>query len=636
MSERKSEITREVTFDLAARADGSDLIPVVISSDAVVMMQDGPEILLHTREAVDLRRAPLPIIATHGSGQVNVGLIDDLRIEGGKMRGMARFGKRPEARGYEEDVLSGVIRSVSAGYSRMHATIRRDGVLVTDRWMPSHVAMVAEPADINAGFYRSAGEPAEAFVIEQEQEAATQIAAEAAAVRDAVTTPAGIPAEPKGRQMSEAATAPAGAPPAEPKQPVGNAVEIEGARVKAITNLAKACNADDRFVRHWISTGASVETVSEELMKVVETRSQSAPTSPAMLGMERKEVENWSLFRAMRALDSGDWEKAGLELAASKAVQERTQIAPRSKHSILVPLDVLARSMQINAMRQAAARRDLTAASGPAGGYLVETENQGFVELLRNASVCYAMGATRLSGLQGNVTIPKRTAGATGYWLATESTAITESNQTFGQIAMSPKTCGAYNEISRQLMMQSSPAAEDLVMSGLALDVGTAVDLAGLNGSGAAGQPLGVIGTSGIGTTASLATLAYTQIMEFQTDVAAANALGGNLGYVTTPTVAGLGKIRVKYTSTASPLWEGRLERGLIDGYPAMSSNQMPAGNILYGDWSQLVIGEWGVLEIAVNQQANFPAGIIGVRALYSVDVAVRIPGAFSLGTGAT
>jgi hypothetical protein len=130
----------------------------------------------------------------------------------------------------------------------------------------------------------------------------------------------------------------------------------------------------------------------------------------------------------------------------------------------------------------------------------------------------------------------------------------------------------------------------------------------------------------------------YADIIEFQTDVASANALNGAgaLGYVTTPTVAGLAKARVKFASTAAQLWEGRLERGTMDGYPAMSSNQVPSGDMLFGDWSQMVIAEWGVLEIAVNQQANFPAAIIGVRALYSVDVGIRIPAGFSLATGCT
>lgn len=298
---------------------------------------------------------------------------------------------------------------------------------------------------------------------------------------------------------------------------------------------------------------------------------------------------------------------------------------------MFVPMDVLRSSQKTRD------RRDLSVGTASAGGYLVDTENQGFIELLRNASVVFNMGARRLQGLQGNVTIPKQTAASTAYWLASETSTVTESTPTFGQLALSPKTCGAYNEISRQLLLQSSPDAEQLVMGDLAQVVGLGVDEAALNGSGSGGQPTGLIGTSGIGSVTGTS-IAYAGIVEFQTDVATANALtpAASPGYVTTPTVAGLLKGRVKFTSTASPMWEGRLERGMVDGYAAMSSNQMPAGDMLFGDWGQMIIGEWGILEIAVNPQANFQAAIIGVRALYTVDVGIRIPAAFSLATSVT
>lgn len=604
-----------------------------------------------SESAIDMTRlnSGAPLLNTHKRGDLSsvIGVVERAWVEkGGKAAASLRFSQRDDVKPIEQDVADRIIRNVSVGYDIHEVTeMPRDKatgyrVMRATKWSPFELSLVPVGADGRAQT-RAPDEAARNtrcavhYLTEQTRDLPVEQTSNATAVRDA-TTPAGPPAEPKGMAMSEV-IAPVGAP-AEPKQPMNvPAAELEAARVKAIQNLAQACDADDRFVRNWIASGTSIEAVSEECWNLKKERSKLAPTMP-LIGMEKKEVEQWSLFRAIRALDSGNWEAAGLELAASRAVQEKTKIAPANKNSILVPLDVLSRAMPFHAMQQAMFQRqmrDLTAASASGGGYLVSTENQGFVELLRNASVCFAMGATRLSGLQGNVTIPKRTAGATGYWLATEATAVTESNQTFGQISMSPKTCGAYNEISRQLLLQSSPSAEDLVMAGLALDVGTAVDLAGINGSGAAGQPLGVIGTSGIGGVTGTS-FDYADIIEFQTDVAAANALAGSLGYVTTPTVAGLAKARVKFSSTAAQLWEGRLERGMMDGYPAMSSNQMPAGDMLFGDWSQMVIGEWGVLEVAVNQQANFPAGIIGIRALYSVDVAIRIAAAFSLMTSAT
>jgi hypothetical protein len=57
---------------------------------------------------------------------------------------------------------------------------------------------------------------------------------------------------------------------------------------------------------------------------------------------------------------------------------------------------------------------------------------------------------------------------------------------------------------------------------------------------------------------------------------------------------------------------------------------------MVFGDWSQLVMAEWGSLAIEVNPFANFQAGLIGVRALYAMDVGVRVPGAFSVATSIT
>jgi len=259
----------------------------------------------------------------------------------------------------------------------------------------------------------------------------------------------------------------------------------------------------------------------------------------------------------------------------------------------------------------------------------------GFILLLRNRLVLLSMGARRLTGLTGNVSIPKQTVAATAFWLATEATSITESQQTFAQIALVPKTVGGYTEISRLLLLQSDPSAEGLVKSDLAAVVSLAVDVAALNGSGASGQPTGIIGTAGIGGVTGTS-LAYPGVIEFMTDTATGNALFDASGFVTTPTVAGLLKQRLKTAAIPGYVWEGKLLDGTIDGYRAMASNQMPAANMLFGDFSQVILAEWGVLEVEVNPYANFQAGIVGVRAMYSIDIGVRYPSAFSLATTIT
>jgi HK97 family phage major capsid protein len=281
--------------------------------------------------------------------------------------------------------------------------------------------------------------------------------------------------------------------------------------------------------------------------------------------------------------------------------------------------------------------RDLTAATASAGGYLVGTDNLGgsFIDMLRKNAVTARMGATFLTGLHGNITIPKMTAGGTAYWLTNEATAITEGNQTLAQISMSPKNVGAYTEVSRQLLLQANPSADAMVMNDLAKTVALAVDAAAISGTGTAGQPTGITNTAGIGSVTGTS-LAYAGVMEFQTGLLSSNVIADKPGYVTTPTVAALLMQRQRFTSTDSPLWSGNVLEGKLCDFPALSSNQMAAGTMIFGAWEHLLIGEWGYLEIATNPYANFQGGIIGIRAIQTVDVALRHAAAFSLASSIT
>lgn len=402
------------------------------------------------------------------------------------------------------------------------------------------------------------------------------------------------------------------------------AVNPERLRIKAITALARQHKIDDAQRDAWIDSGADMDVVTGKILDVIAERGAKNPQSEAKLDLSKSDLKRYSMLRAIEACASKDWSKAGFEAECSIEIAKRMGKSPDNRR-FLVPFDVLQRSVGTG-------KRDLSVTPASAGGALVETQNVDFVTLLRNRSVLYAMGARRLSGLTGNVTIPRHTAAATAFWLGSETTPATESQQTFGQIAMTPKNVAAYTEISRQLALQSSPDAESLVMADLAAVVALAVDAAGLVGTGAGGQPTGINNTAGIGAVTGT-TIGYAGMLEFQTDTATSNALFESAGYVCPPAVAALLMQRVKFASTASPLWDGNVLNGNACGFRAMSSNQLPASNLLFGAFDQVVVGEWGVLEVEVNPYANFAAGIIGVRAFYSTDIGVRYPAAFSLST---
>lgn len=626
---------RPFTFDLAARAAGDDGIPVVISTDAVVSMPDGDEILVHTAEAVDLQRAPLPIIATHARGQVNVGVVDGLRVAGGQLRGTARFGTRPEAAGYRDDVLGGVIRSVSAGYARIKSAFRIDGVLVTSRWMPSHVALVAEPADVRAGFYR---ELQALPPLQIDPPTAARRTTQEKSTMDETNAAAGTSAE--QQQQSQQPTQGGGQQQQQQRElqgtPGNQALELERARRRAIENLCRACNIADNQRDYWLNSGISVDKVSDDIVLIQRERGEKNPQAVTKLDLSAGEQRRYSITRAIAAAAGNNWSKAGFELECSREISSRMGKPPEELR-FFVPFEVQHRQLPVSdaARRALMAQRDLTVASASGGGYLVGTENVSFVEMLRNRSVAFRMGAQRLGGLRGNITVPKQTGAATWYWLSSETTAITESQQTLGQLALSPKTGGAYTEISRQLLLQSTPDAEVMVTADLGRVGGLGVDVAVLRGSGASGEPTGIVNTAGIGSVTGTS-LDFAKVLEFQTDIAAANVVPERGGYVSTPAVAALMMQRVKFSGTASPLWEGSVWDGSMCGFGAMSSNQMSAATMLFGDWSSVVVAEWGVLEIEVNPYANFAAGIIGVRAMVSIDVGLRYPTAFSYASSIT
>lgn len=416
--------------------------------------------------------------------------------------------------------------------------------------------------------------------------------------------------------------------PAAPRQGP-SAMDIEKARTRSIENLCKANKIDDNIRDHWIGTGLPVEAITEDLLKIIEERGKRNPQESSRLGLTPKETQRFSLFRAIQATNEKNWTNAGFELECSREIAKRLGRNNVETNRFFVPMEVQERQMPMPG------RRDLTAGTTTAGGFLVETKNQSFIEVLRNRTVATRMGARVLSGLDGNVTIPRQTGAATAVWMANEASTLTESQQVFAQLALSPKTVGAYTEVSRQLMLQSSPAAEGIVTADLASVCAIAYDLAVISGSGASGQPTGITNTGGIGSVTGTS-LAYAGILEFQTDVANANVMPSAGGYVTTPTVAALLMGRVKFTSTASPLWEGNVWDGTMSGFQAMTSLQMAAGSMLFGDWSQVLIGEWGTLEIEVNPYANFQSAITGIRAIVSMDCGLRYAGAFSLATSIT
>lgn len=612
--------TREFVVDRAKVDVDKRTVELTFSSEQPYERWWGVEILDHSESAINLDRlnSRAALLVNHDMSD-QVGVIERAWLDGKNGRAVVRFSR--SARGEEilQDVRDGIRSLVSVGYQidemRLEGRSQDVETYRVTRWTPFEVSVVSVPADPTVGIGRE---------LESGPRNAVRI------FRADSTPPKGVTQ--KGTEMTDKVNEAPSAGEKADKQEVRIDVidnemgkQLEKSRVSALTKLGREYEISADVVQEWIDKDVTVSDAGRKVVEIMAKRSNEK-TSKTNLDLSKKDVSQYSILRAIRAITTRDWDKAGFELECHREIATRLHREVDAKSSVFIPLDIQVRRLNNT--------RDFSTGTPSAGGYLVGTQNVGFIELLRNRSVAFNMGATRLSGLQGNVTIPRQTAAGTGYWLADETTQITESQPTLAQLSLAPKNVGAYTEISRQLMMQSSPDAESLVMSDLAQVVALAVDVAAIRGSGS-GQPTGVVNTSGIGAVTGTS-IDYAKTLEFQTDVAAANALSASCGYVTTPAVASIMMQRVKVSSTYSPLWEGSVLDGTVVGFRAMSSNQMSSGTMLFGDWTQLVVAEWGILELEVNPYADFKAAISGVRAIYTCDIGVRVPGAFSYASSVT
>jgi HK97 family phage major capsid protein len=360
-------------------------------------------------------------------------------------------------------------------------------------------------------------------------------------------------------------------------------------------------------------TGLEAQESRAQFLDDAERRSLGSPVGDKSLNALHREVNLLDVIRSQM-------EGRALSGAALESHQESERRTGRKAEGVFVPMAALEQRVQ-------------TANSDPAGGYLVGTDHRAdqYIEPLRNSLLARSLGVRVLSGLTGNVTVPKHGTGCSSGWVA-ENTALTASDMAFGAVTMTPRHCGGLVEMSRQLIMQSSPGIESLVRSDLAFLLAQAIDSALIAGAGT-NEPIGLLNTAGV-QTASLSSLGWAGLVAMVAKLDLVNA---------TPTAWMLGatpkaKLLSLVDSTGLPM--KILDAGRMLNLPAYATNQLAnktgspdKGRIILGDWSQIMLGIYSELDILVNPFAEtaYSKGNVLVRAMSTVDVANRHPEAFVL-----
>jgi len=567
-----------------------------------------------------------PLLLDHRTGE-QIGVVERAWIGNDrKGRALVRFSKSEPAERVMQEVKDGIRQNTSVGYrvKAMKLTEEdEDGdTYRCTSWQPLEVSIVSIPADPSVGIGRAADD-AEVFPFKLERSAP-------------VTTSATAPATP----------APAAAPAAilsneERERASQDAIANERKRIAEISAIGAKFNIADKAQRA-IADGISVELFKGLVLEQLGAEAEAGFRRENHIGLSAKETKRYSVARAIYGqamrMKGEKFEADGFERECHEAVQAKFEQKARGFY---VPVEV--QDAKIDG------KRDLVAGTTTAGGHTVSTDllASSFIDLLRNRMMVRQMGATVLGGLIGNIAIPKLTAASTAYWVA-ENAEPTEGQQTFGQVTMNPKTVMAYTDFSRQLLLQSSLDVEALVRSDLSLILAIAIDLAALHGTGASNQPTGLVNQAGIGSVAGGTNgLApnWDHIVDLETQVANSNADVGMLGYLSNSKVRGKLKRTQKFSSTnGDPIWEVKSSYaplGEMNSYKAGVTNQVSStltkgtssgvcSAIFFGNWRDLVIGEWGSLDILVNPYIGANAGTVRVHAYQSVDIAVRIAASFA------
>ena len=423
--------------------------------------------------------------------------------------------------------------------------------------------------------------------------------------------------EERGRLLGELAT-------------LQNTIEKE-ARSMAETETNRLAEIEARL--------GAIKAEVESLEKLQNLAAQAAGNVASR--SEEKEKANmakeYSFKRAMEMAITGRRDGVEGEFSAMGGDEFQRSGVSVSAHSIKIPSEVFKRDMSVTG-----------GTSGSEGGVNVQTNVGSIIDVLLPKTVLNGLGVQKLSGLVGNLDLPTASTLPSAGW-NTENGTATEKSPAFSKVTLSPKRLAAYIQVSNQLMLQSSNSIDGYVRNWLLNAMAQSLETAAIKGGGT-NEPTGIIANASVNvvyaggaasnsTNANGAAPVWADVVNLMKAVE--NANGNGYAYLTNPLV----KAKLQTTPRQSSGVEGNFiwaSGGTdLNGYPVATTTLCPSNlskgtsstlsAMIYADWSKLILGSWGGMELTVDPYSGATAGLTNVVLNAYLDTAVTNPAAFAV-----
>lgn len=327
-----------------------------------------------------------------------------------------------------------------------------------------------------------------------------------------------------------------------------------------------------------------LDQIDQEIRKIEEDNKRNL-NKVTTTKQTNQTMENFSLLKAINDIANNRQLDERAQEVINAGIAEFRKAGQNYSGQIILPIEK---------------RATISATIATAGQEVVAEDKLGILEPLRSNLVMVQAGATYMTGLAGTVSIPAYS-GSNVLW-AGETAGATDGAGSFTEVTLEPKRITALLDVSKQFLIQDSLSAEDMLKRDIVKAISNKLEATILgSASGSATQPAGLLN----GVAVNAATVTYADIVAMDTTLESAN-VKGNKVFIVSPSAKGALKTTLKASGVAAGFL---MEGSEINGYNTLSTSAVPSNGVIFGCFEDYVIGQWGGIDLTVDQYTQASNG---------------------------